>query len=71
MPFATQAAMIGGHIRVGLEDSLFISRGKLARDNAEQVVKIRRIIEELGYQTASAAEARAMLKLKGADLVKF
>lgn len=71
MPFATQATMMGGNVRVGLEDSLFISRGKFATSNADQVTKIRRIIEELGFQAASAAEARDMLKLKGADLVKF
>jgi uncharacterized protein (DUF849 family) len=71
MPFATQAAMIGGHVRVGLEDSLFIGRGKLAVSNAEQVVKIRRIVEELGCEVASPHEARAMLGLKGADKVKF
>ena len=71
MPFATQAAMIGGHVRVGLEDSLFIGRGKLAASNAEQVAKIRRIVEELGYEVASPQEARAMLGLKGADKVKF
>ena len=71
MPFATQAAMIGGHVRVGLEDSLFIGRGKLAASNAEQVAKIRRIVEELGCVVASPQEARAMLGLKGADKVKF
>ena len=71
MPFATQAVMMGGNVRVGLEDSLYISRGKLAQSNAEQVAKIRRIIEELGFETATPAEARAMLGLKGADRVKF
>ena len=71
MPFATQAVMMGGNVRVGLEDSLYISRGKLAKSNAEQVAKIRRIIEELGYETATSAEAREMLGLKGADKVKF
>lgn len=71
MPFATQAAMMGGNVRVGLEDSLFIGRGKLASANAEQVAKIRRIIEELGYERATPAEARAMLGLKGADQVGF
>lgn len=71
MPFGTQATMMGGNVRVGLEDSLFIGRGQLATSNAEQVAKIRRIIEELGYEVASPAEARAMLDLKGADLVKF
>jgi uncharacterized protein (DUF849 family) len=71
MPFATQAAMMGGNVRVGLEDSLYIGRGKLAQSNAEQVAKIKRIVEELGYETATPAEARAMLGLKGADRVKF
>jgi uncharacterized protein (DUF849 family) len=71
MPFATQAVMMGGNVRVGLEDSLYISRGKLAKNNAEQVAKIRRIIEELGYEVATPNEAREMLGLKGADRVKF
>ena len=64
-------SMMGGNVRVGLEDSLYIGRGKLAASNAEQVAKIRRIIEELGYQVATPAEARQMLGLKGADRVKF
>jgi len=67
MPFATMAAAMGGHVRVGLEDSLTIGRGRLARSNAEQVEKIRRIVEELGRSPATPAEARAMLGLKGAD----
>ncbi|MFP4273600.1 MAG: 3-keto-5-aminohexanoate cleavage protein [Paracoccaceae bacterium] len=67
MPFATMAAALGGHVRVGLEDSLTIGRGQLARSNAEQVGKIRRIVEELGRIPATPAEARAMLGLKGAD----
>src|ERR1700676_4364750 len=71
IPFATMATMIGGNVRVGLEDSLYIGRGKLATSNAEQGAKIRRIIEELGYEVATAQEARAMLGLKGADQVKF
>lgn len=71
MPFATQAAMLGGNVRVGLEDSLSIGRGKLASSNAEQVAKIRRIIEELGYSVATPTEARQMLQLKGGDRVKF
>jgi uncharacterized protein (DUF849 family) len=71
MAFATQATMMGGNVRVGLEDSLFIGRGKLARSNAEQVAKIRHIVEELSYQVATPAEARAMLGLKGADQVGF
>jgi uncharacterized protein (DUF849 family) len=71
IPFATMATMIGGNVRVGLEDSLYIGRGKLAVSNAEQVAKIRRIIEELGYEVATPKEARAMLGLKGADRVAF
>ena len=71
MPFVTQAAMLGGNVRVGLEDSLHIAKGKLASSNAEQVRKVRRILEELGYEIASPAEARAVLELKGGDMVKF
>ena len=71
MPFATQAAMLGGNLRVGLEDSLYISRGELAKSNAEQVAKIRRIVEELSLTVATPAEARARLALKGGDLVGF
>jgi uncharacterized protein (DUF849 family) len=71
MNFCTTAAMLGGNVRVGLEDSLYIGPGKLAVSNAEQVAKIRRIIEELGYQAATPQEARAMLGLKGSDKVKF
>jgi uncharacterized protein (DUF849 family) len=65
MPLITQAAMMGGNVRVGLEDSLYIERGKLATTNAEQVRKIRRILEELGFQIATPDEARQMLALKG------
>lgn len=71
MPFATQAAMLGGNLRVGLEDSLYIGKGELARSNAEQVEKIRRIVEELGHTIATPTEARERLALKGADRVKF
>jgi len=71
MPFATQAAMMGGNVRVGLEDSLYIGRGQLAASNAEQVRKIRRILEELGHEVATPAQAREMLDLKGADRVNF
>ncbi len=65
MPLITQAAMMGGNVRVGLEDSLFIGRGKLASTNAEQVLKIRRLLEELGYEIATPDEAREILALKG------
>jgi uncharacterized protein (DUF849 family) len=71
IPLATIGAILGGHVRVGLEDSLLIGRGQLARNNAEQVAKIRRVLEELGYEIASPAEARRMLSLKGADKVNF
>jgi len=71
MNFCTNAAMMGGNVRVGLEDSLYIGPGKLAASNAEQVAKIRRIVEELGYEIATPAEARQTLGLKGADRVKF
>ncbi len=71
MPFVTQAAMLGGNVRVGLEDSLNIGKGQLAKSNAEQVAKIRRILEELGMAIASPADARAILDLKGGDMVKF
>jgi uncharacterized protein (DUF849 family) len=65
MPLITQAAMMGGNVRVGLEDSLYIGRGKLAASNAEQVAKIKRILEELGFEIATPAEARTTLALKG------
>ena len=71
MPFATQAAMLGGNVRVGLEDSVHIGRGKLATSSAQQVMKIRAILEELGMPVATPDEARAMLALKGADRVRF
>lgn len=67
MPFITQAALMGGHIRVGLEDSLFISERTLAASNAEQVEKAVRILAEMGHQPATPDEARTMLGLKGAD----
>ena len=71
IPLATIGAILGGNVRVGLEDSLLIGKGKLATSNAEQVRKIRRILEELGYDIASPDDARKMLSLKGADKVNF
>jgi len=71
MPFATEAALLGGSVRVGLEDSLYIGKGKLAGSNAEQVSKVRRILEELGHEIATPAEARQILGLKGGDRVGF
>ena len=71
MNLATAAAMMGGNVRVGLEDSLQIGRGKLAESNAQQVTKIKGILEALGHEIASPDEAREMLALKGADAVRF
>ena len=71
MSFATTATQMGGNVRVGLEDSLFIKRGQLAESNAQQVKKIRRIVEDLGCQVATPDEARDMLGLKGADKTAF
>lgn len=67
MPFVTQAALLGGNVRVGLEDSLSISRGKLATSNAQQVEKIKRILAEMGLEPATPEEARVALGLKGGD----
>ncbi|MCB1346320.1 MAG: 3-keto-5-aminohexanoate cleavage protein [Rhodobacteraceae bacterium] len=71
IPLAVMASQMGGHVRVGLEDSLFISRGELATSNAQQVAKIRRIIEDLGHAVATPDEAREILDLKGGDQVAF
>lgn len=71
MSFATQSAMLGGNLRVGLEDSLFIGKGELATSNAQQVTRIRTIIENLGLTVATPTEARERLGLKGGDAVAF
>jgi len=71
MPLLTQAAVMGANVRVGLEDSLYLGRGELAPDNAAQVRKIRRILEELGLPIATPDEARAALALKGAAATAF
>ncbi len=71
MGLVTMGAVMGGNVRVGLEDSLYLGKGKLARTNAEQVAKIRRILGELSIDIATPAEARALLGLKGGDLVAF
>jgi uncharacterized protein (DUF849 family) len=71
MPIAAQAAAMGGNVRVGLEDSLWIGPGKLAESNAQQVQMARQIIEGLGLEIASPDEARQLLSLKGADKVAF
>ena len=71
MPIAAMAAAMGGNVRVGLEDSLWIGAGQLAKSNADQVRKAREIIEGLGLQVATPAEARQILELKGKDAVAF
>jgi len=71
MRLATMGAVMGGNVRVGLEDSLTIAPGKLATGNAQQVSKIRQVAEALGFEIASPDEARQRLQLKGADRVKF
>ena len=71
MPIAAQAAAMGGNVRVGLEDSLWIGPGKLAESNPQQVTKARQIIEGLGLEIATPDEAREILVLKGGDKVNF
>jgi uncharacterized protein (DUF849 family) len=68
---AAMSAVMGGNVRVGLEDSLWLGRGQLAKSNAEQVAKARRILDELGLAVASPGDAREMLKLKGGRNVGF
>lgn len=71
MRMAAISAAMGGHVRVGLEDNLYIEKGELAHSNAQQVEKVRMIVEALGRDVATPAEARAMLDLKGANKVAF
>ena len=71
MYIATQSAVMGGNVRVGLEDSLWIGKGQLAKTNSDQVSKIRRILEELGLEVATPDDARRILKLKGKNNVNF
>ncbi|WP_213956859.1 3-keto-5-aminohexanoate cleavage protein [Variovorax sp. dw_954] len=71
MPIAAMSASMGGNVRVGLEDSLWIGAGQLAESNAQQVRKVREIIEGLGLAVATPAEAREILALKGKDNVAF
>lgn len=70
-PVISMAAAMGGNIRVGLEDSLFIGSGQLARSNAEQVLRARQVLEGLGLEIATPDEARERLHLKGSDQVAF
>jgi uncharacterized protein (DUF849 family) len=71
MSIAAISLAIGGNVRVGMEDSLWIGPGQLARSNAEQVTKVRQIIAGLGLEVASSDEAREILELKGGDKVAF
>ena len=71
MPIASMAAAQGGNVRVGLEDSLWDGPGQLAQSNADQVRRVRGILEGLGLSVATADEARQLLKLKGRSNVKF
>jgi uncharacterized protein (DUF849 family) len=71
MGFASTASLLGGNVRVGLEDSLYIGRGQLAESNADQVAKIRRIVEDLSLTVATPDDARQRLALKGGDQVGF
>ena len=71
MTIAALSAAMGGNVRVGLEDSLWLGRGTLAESNAQQVRQVRKIIEALGLQVASPAEARQILQLKGVEKVRF
>jgi uncharacterized protein (DUF849 family) len=71
MGIVTAAAIMGSHVRVGLEDSLYLGKGQLAESNADQVAKIRRILAELSMEIATPAEARQLLGLKGLDSVGY
>ena len=71
MRFVTLSALLGGSVRVGLEDSLYLGKGVMAKSNAEQVAKVRRILEELSLEVATPTDAREMLGLKGAHNVSF
>lgn len=70
-PICTQSLLLGGNVRVGLEDNLFLEKGVMAKSNAEQVAKIVRIARELGIEPATPSEARQILGLKGMDKVSF
>jgi uncharacterized protein (DUF849 family) len=71
MPIAMQSVLMGGNLRVGLEDSIWAGKGRLAASNAEQVTIARRMVEGLGLEIATPAEAREILGLKGGDQVNF
>jgi uncharacterized protein (DUF849 family) len=71
MRLATMGAVLGGNVRVGLEDSLYLGKGTMAKSNAEQVTRVRELLKGLSLEIASPAEAREMLALKGGDRVAF
>ena len=71
MRVAAIAAAMGGNVRVGLEDSLWVGPGKLAESNAQQVTQVRKILEGLGLEIATPDDAREILSLKGGDKVGF
>jgi uncharacterized protein (DUF849 family) len=71
LPFVTMGAILGGHVRVGLEDNLYLAKGELAPSNADQVRKIRRILEELSLTIATPDDARSMLQTKGPNYTAF
>ena len=71
MPLITMGAIMGGNVRVGLEDSIYVGKGQLATSNAEQVRRIRSILENLSLEIVTPAEARLLLQLKGGDRVAF
>jgi uncharacterized protein (DUF849 family) len=71
MSLVTMGAIMGGNVRVGLEDSIYLAKGQLAKSNAEQVGKIRRILKELSLDIATPDEARKVLALKGGSNVAF
>ena len=70
-PLGAMGDIVGGNVRVGLEDNLTLGRGELAKSNADQVRKIRRIVEELGHEIATAEDTRKRLGLKGIDRVNY
>jgi uncharacterized protein (DUF849 family) len=70
-PICTQSLLLGGNCRVGLEDNLYLDRGKMAKSNAEQVAKMVRIAHELGIDPATPDEARQILRLKGIAKVNY
>lgn len=71
IPICTQALILGGNCRVGLEDNLFLEKGRMAKSNAEEVAKIIRVSRELGIEPATPDEARKILGLKGIDKINF